>query len=160
VIDAKIVLDLLDNTPLFRGIPHSILAPLIKQSMQMSLNQGEQLLSPGILNEDVYVLISGQLSVHLTPSSATEPIAMLNAGDCVGEMSVLVDRKVSAYVTAATECQLLVIGYSAFWKLIKESNDAAQNVLNILVHRVRAGNALMADALLRNEIASRNISGS
>lgn len=160
MIDSKIVLGLLDNTPLFRGIPHSILTPLIKQSMQMSLNEGEQLLSPGVLNEDVYVLISGQLIVYLTPTSATEPIATLNAGDCVGEMSVLVDRKVSAYVAAAAECHLLVIGYSAFWKLIKESNDAAQNVLNILVHRVRAGNALMTDALLRNEIASRNISDS
>lgn len=160
MIDAKIVLGLLDNTPLFRGIPHSILAPLIKQSMQMTLMQEEQLLSPGMLNEDVYVLISGQLSVHLTPSSVHEPVATLNAGDCVGEMSVLVDRKVSAYVTAAAESQLLVIGYSAFWKLIKESNDAAQNVLHILVHRVRAGNALMTDALLRNELASRPTSES
>lgn len=160
MIDAKIVLSLLDNTPLFRGIPQSILAPLIKQSMQMSLMRGERLLSPGILNEDVYVLISGQLSVHLTPSSVNEPVATLKAGDCVGEMSVLVDRKVSAYVTAAEDSQLLVIGYSAFWKLIKESIDAAHNVLSILVHRIRAGNALMTDALLRNEIASRSNSDS
>ena len=156
MVDAKIVVGLLANTPLFRGIPHSILSPLIKKSVQISLKQGENLLTPGFLNEDVYVLISGQLTVHLTPSSVSEPIAILNAGDCVGEMSVLVDRKVSAYVTATAESQLLVIGYSAFWRLIKESNDAAHNVLNILVHRVRSGNALMADFLLRNETAARS----
>lgn len=154
MIDAKKVLELLDNTPLFRGIPHGILVPLIKESMQISLGQGEQLLSPGALNERVYILISGQLSVHLTPSSLSEPIAILKSGDCVGEMSVLVDRKVSAYVTASAESQLLVIGYSSFWRLIKESKDAALNVLNILVHRIRAGNEVMADALLRDEIAT------
>lgn len=155
MIDAQTILGSLEKSALFRGIPHSILSPLFKQSMQMSLRQGEQLLSPGVLNEHVYIIISGQLSVHLTPSSLDEPIAILNSGDCVGEMSVLVDRKVSAFVTANTDSQLLVIGYSAFWGLIKGSNDAALNMLNILVQRIRAGNEVMADALLRDEIVSR-----
>ena len=157
MIDAQTMIKLLDNTALFRGIPHSILAPLFKQSMQISLQKGEQLLSPGVLNEHVYIIISGQLSVHLTPSSLDEPIAILNPGDCVGEMSVLVDRKVSAYVTANTDSQLLAISYSSFWGLIKGSNDAALNMLNILVQRIRAGNEVMADALLRDEISPRQL---
>lgn len=153
MIDAQTLLGLLGNTALFRGIPHSTLAPLFKQAMQISLYKGELLLSPGVLNENVYVIISGQLSVHLSPSTQDEPIAILNPGDCVGEMSVLVDRKVSAYVIANADSELLVIGYSAFWGLIKGSNDAALNMLNILVHRIRAGNEVMADSLLREEIA-------
>lgn len=157
MINTQTLLALLDKTALFRGIPHSVLVPLIKQSMQITLQQGKQLLSPGVLNEYVFIIISGQLSVHLTPSTPGEPIAILNAGDCVGEMSVLVDRKVSAYVTAKTDCQLLAIGYSAFWSLIKGSNDAALNMLNILVQRIRSGNEVMADALLRDEIAPRQL---
>lgn len=157
MIDTRTLLALLDKTALFRGIPHSILAPLFKQSIQISLQQGKQLLTPGVLNEHVFIIISGQLSVHLTPSSLDDPIAILNPGDCVGEMSVLVDRKVSAYVTANTDSQLLVIGYSAFWGLIKGSNGAALNMLNILVQRIRAGNEVMADALLRDEIGPRQL---
>ena len=155
MIDAQTILALLDKSALLRGIPRSTLATLFKQSMQISLKQGEPLLSPGVLNEHVYIILSGQLSVHLTPSSQNAPIAILNQGDCVGEMSVLVDRKVSAYVTAYTDCELLAVGYSAFWGLIKGSNDAALNILNILVQRIRAGNEVMADSLLRDEIASR-----
>lgn len=155
MIDAQTILRLLEKTALFRGIPHSILSPLFKQSMQMSLQKGEQLLSPGVLNEHVYIIISGQLSVHLTPSSLVEPIAILNPGECVGEMSVLADRKVSAYVTANTDSQLLAISYSSFWGLIKGSNNAALNMLNILVQRIRTGNEVMADSLSRDEMASR-----
>jgi CRP-like cAMP-binding protein len=147
VIDVQTILALLENTALFRGISPSILGPLIKQSMQIELPQGKLLLSPGELNEHVYIILSGQLSVHLTPSTQDEPIAILNPGECVGEMSVLVDRKVSAYVMANTDCELLVISYSAFWGLIKGSNDAALNMINILVQRIRAGNEIMAETL-------------
>jgi hypothetical protein len=48
----------------------------------------------------------------------------------------------------------LAIGNSSFWGLIKGSNDAALNMLNILVQRIRTGNEVMADSLSRDEKAS------
>lgn len=151
MIDAPIILDLLDKSSLFRGIPPKVLAPIFKQAVQISLKRGEQLLSPGIINEHVYIIISGQLGVHLTLSNLDEPFTILNPGDCVGEMSVLVDSTVSAYVIANTDCQLLAIGYSSFWSLLKGSNDAALNMLNILVQRIRKGNEVIADTLLHHD---------
>ena len=151
VIEASTIIKLLEKSALFRGIPHKILAPLVKESMQISLTKGEQLLTPGIINEHVYIILSGQLSVHLSMANLDEPLAILNPGECVGEMSVLVDSKVSAYVVSRTNCQLLAIGYSAFWSLIKGSNDSARNMLNILVQRIRLGNEVIADSLLRHE---------
>lgn len=153
VIDALTILKLLDETPLFLGIPHKILAPIFRDSMQISLSKGELLLSPGVINEHVYIIISGQLSVHLSLSNLEETLAILNAGECVGEMSILVDSKVSAYVIAKTDCQLLAIGYSAFWSLIKGSNESARNMLNILVQRIRLGNEVIADSLLYQDKA-------
>jgi len=151
VIDVPTILKLLDNSTLFCGIPHKILAPVFKQSIQISLKQGERLLSPGIPNEHVYIIISGQLGVHLTLSNLDEPLAILNPGECVGEMSVLVDSSVSAYVIANTDCQLLAIGYSTFWMLIKGSNESARNMLNILVQRIRMGNETIADTLSQHD---------
>lgn len=151
MIDGQTAVELLGKSELFHGIPHSILSPLFKQSMQIPLQRGAQLLTPGVLNEYVYIIISGQLSVHLTPESMNDPIAILDPGDCVGEMSVLVDRKVSAYVTANTDSQLLAISYSSFWGLIKGSSDAAFNMLNILVQRIRMGNEIMTDSLSRDK---------
>jgi diguanylate cyclase (GGDEF)-like protein len=89
--------------------------------------------------------------VHLTLANLDEPLAVLNPGECVGEMSVLVDSDVSAYVLARIDCQLLAIGYSSFWALIKGSNDSARNMLNILVQRIRMGNEVIADTLLHHD---------
>jgi diguanylate cyclase (GGDEF)-like protein len=151
VNDASTIIKLLEKSPLFQDIPHKILAPIFKESMQISLTKGEQLLTPGIINEHVYIIISGQLSVHLTMANMDEPLAVLNPGECVGEMSVLVDSKVSAFVVAKTDCQLLAVGYSAFWSLIKGSNESARNMLDILVQRIRLGNEVIADTLLHHE---------
>lgn len=153
MIDTPKILELLENSPLFRGIPRRILSSLTKKSMQISLHQGQQLLSPGMTNEHVFIILTGQLSIHLTLSNQDEPIAILNPGECVGEMSVLVDRSVSAFAIANTDCQLLAIGYSSFWALIKDSNDAALNMLNILVKRIRTGNEVIADVLLHEDNA-------
>jgi len=151
LIDAPIIRELLDKSSLFRGIPPKVLDPIFKQSMQISLDRGEQLLTPGIRNEHVYVIVSGQMGVHLTLSNLDEPFAILKPGDCVGEMSVLVDSTVSAYVIASTPCKLLAIGNSSFWSLIKGSNESARNMLNILVQRIRVGNEMVAETLLHHD---------
>ena len=157
LIDTSTIITLLEKSTLFQDIPHKILAPLVKESMQISLTKREQLLTPGIINEHVYIIIAGQLSVHLMMANLDEPLAILNPGECVGEMSVLVDSKVSAFVVARTECQLLAIGYSAFWSLIKGSNDSARNMLNILVQRIRLGNEVIADTLLHHDKSPEKI---
>jgi diguanylate cyclase (GGDEF)-like protein len=128
-----------------------VLDPIFKQGIQISLDRGEQLLTPGVRNEHVYIIVSGKMGVHLTLSNLDEPFAILNPGDCVGEMSVLVDSTVSAYVIANTPCQLLAIGHSSFWALIKGSNESARNMLNILVQRIRMGNEVVAETLLHHE---------
>jgi len=44
---------------------------------------------------------------------------------------------VSAYVVAATDCNLLAIDHAAIWELINSSHAAAHNMLNILTRRIR-----------------------
>ena len=158
MINSPEVIHLIENASLFRGVSHGILDSLYRKSNLVSLKQGEKLLSPGTINEKVYILISGRLSVQATPSIVDEPIAMLTPGECVGEMSVLVDGMVSAYVIAISDCELLSMDYSSFWSLIDGSNEAARNMLNILVQRIRLGNEIMADSLLnQNPIADHDI---
>lgn len=158
VNDAPQILRLIETATLFRGVPRAIIEPVFRKAKQVSLKQGDWLLSPGKINEQVYIVLSGRLSVQISPASSAEPIAMLTAGECVGEMSVLVDGLVSAYVIAATNCDLLAIDYASFWGLIDGSNEVARNMLNILVHRVRLGNAIMADSLLhRNNFPDNDV---
>ena len=156
VTESPETLRLIENSALFHGIPREVLDPLFAKARRVTLTIGERLLSPGKINENVYILISGRLSVQVSPATSDKPIALLGPGECVGEMSVLVDGLVSAYVIASTHCELYAIDYAAFWSLIDGSSAAARNMLNVLVKRIRLGNEVMADSLLHHESLKGN----
>lgn len=151
VVDTSENLRLIENSKLLRGVPREVIQPLLDKAERIELRPGDRLLSPGKINENVYILLSGRLSVQVTPSTSEIPLAILNPGECVGEMSVLVDGLVSAHVIAIGECELLAIDYSTFWSLIDGSNEVARNMLNILVNRIRMGNEVVADGLMNDE---------
>lgn len=139
------VFRLVENASLFRGVPQEILEPLFRNARLLTLKPGEKLLARGSINEQVFVVVSGYLSVQASSSHFGQPIATLIPGECVGEMSVLVDSLVSADVIAATDCTLLAIDYAAFWSLINTSNEAMRNMFDILVRRIRLGNQSMTE---------------
>jgi len=158
VIESPEMLQLIQNSKLFQGVPAEVLEPLFSKARRVILKQGSILLAPGKINENVYVILSGRMSVQVTPSSSEKPLAIISRGECVGEMSVLVDGLVSAYVIAVSDCELYSIDYGSFWSLIDGSNEAARNMLNILVHRIRIGNESIADSFLyRDDPAESDI---
>jgi len=151
VINSPEILRLIARAPLFRDVPLETLRSLCAKAKLVSLLQGDKLLSLGKINEYIYIVISGRLSVKVSLSSLDEPIAMLAPGDCVGEMSVLVDGLATAHVIAATNCDLFAIDYTTFWHLIDDSNEVARNMLKILVQRIHMGNEIMANSILHRD---------
>lgn len=158
MINSPEIIQQIESASLFRDVPREFLDPLFSKGELVSLKRGERLLSPDRLNENVYIVLSGRLSVQVSPTLSEKPIAELSPGECVGEMSVLVDSMVSAYVIAMTDCVLFAIGYAPFWALVDGSNKAARNMLHILVHRIRLGNEVVADNILhRDSFPERNL---
>lgn len=147
---AQETLTLLETAPLFRGVSHKLLLKTLSQSRLVGLKKGERLLEPGQMNNHIYMILSGRLSVLLKENQA-EPVAMFGEGECVGEMSILGDGYASAFVIAATDCRLLAIDQSALWGLLDNSNEAARNMLGILSRRIRVGDQRAAENLERQQ---------
>ena len=139
------VLQLLETTPLFRAVPNKLLTANLSQSRLRTLKAGETLLVHGQSNDTVYIILSGRLSVKSRDSDA-EPITMLGVGECVGEMSILGESHVSAYVIAVTDCKLLAIDRHALWGLIDGSHTVAHNMLSILSKRIQLTDQVMAES--------------
>ncbi len=99
----------------------------------------------------MYLLLAGRLRVHLE-SPDSDPVALLEAGQSVGELS-LIDRKPrSAWVIAAETSRVLEIGKEVFWSLIRASHEVAINLLAILSERLRGNNsAVRASQHLQQE---------
>ena len=103
---------LLQGLELFDGVQPDDVQGLLQSCDRRDLAEGELLLSPREQNEHVFVVLSGRLDVHVG-SPDTPVLATMEAGACVGEMSIIEDRDPSAYVIAAEESHLLFIHQSA-----------------------------------------------
>ena len=136
----------LESAPLLCKVSSKLLVKSLSNAKLHTLNSGEVLLVPGQINDLLYIIISGRLSIQ-TKESDIEPIALLGEGECVGEMSILGDGHVSAYVIAAADCNLLAIDNDALWGLIDNSHVAAHNMLSILTSRIRVADQVMAESL-------------
>ena len=80
----------------------------------MDLDASELLLCPGNKNENVYMILSGELTVHVE-SIDTPLLATMEVGACVGEMFIIEDRDPSAFVLATQPTHLLVIHKNILW---------------------------------------------
>lgn len=125
----------------FRGESPDALEWLLDAAERRSLTAGTVLLEPGQVNRLLYILLSGVLEVRLERDG--DVISTLSRGDCAGEMSVLDSTHTSAWVSAATDCEMLVVDGVHLWTLITHSHTVAVNLLCILSERVRSDNQLI-----------------
>ena len=86
----------------------------------MDIEKGQLLLSPDRPNDSVYIVLSGQLQVHLG-SLDSPKIADLLPGACAGEMSLVEEKDPSAYVIATEDTHLMVVSHDLLWQMVDRS---------------------------------------
>ncbi len=136
---------LLEGLELFQGVCPGDVHELLQRCDRRDLAKGELLLSPGAKNENVFVVLSGSLNIHVG-SAETPILATMEMGACVGEMSIIEDRDPSAFVIAAEDTHMLVIHQSVLWQMVDASHEFAKNLLVVLSERVRSHNRVIADS--------------
>lgn len=129
---------------LFRGVDVPIVEPLLRDCDIRDLDAGGVLIEAGENNSHLYVLLSGRLGVHVG-SRGSEPIAVIEAGESVGEMSLIENQCASAHVVALEASRLLVIDEALMWLLADTSHAVSSNLLNTLARRLRYGNSVIHD---------------
>ena len=134
---------LLDSLLLFKGVYPDDIQAALQRCERRDLAAGGILLSPGEKNEHVFIVLSGSLNVHVGSPDAPV-LATMEAGDCVGEMSIIEDRDPSAYVIGAEASHLLAIHQSVLWDMVDSSHEFAKNLLVVLSKRVRSHNRVIA----------------
>ncbi|PIE52235.1 diguanylate cyclase [Candidatus Fermentibacteria bacterium] len=101
------------------------------------LGRNEVLLSAGQSNRKLYIILSGTFTVHLD-SPKSDPVAILDSGETVGELSVIDDSPASAFVVSTCESRVLEVDEKSFWNLINSSSEFAGNMLHLLAYRMRS----------------------
>lgn len=139
----------LETSALFRSMSLEDLADQLANCPIKHVQPGDVLLQPEQENEWIYVLLDGELGVHLHDAKAPAQVR-LKVGDCVGEMSLVDGQTVSAWVIAAGMSRLLAIPHSMVWSLVESSHGVARNLLAVLSGRVRHNNLTLVAAQTRS----------
>jgi len=133
---------------LFRDIPRNIVQELLESCPVREFATEATVLTPGQTNEHIYMLLAGRLRVHLDAVDSANPI-VIEVGGCIGELSIIDGKPVSAYVVAEKGSRLLTIPQEAFWARILPNPGVARNLLRVLTERMRRNNDAVLEGMRR-----------
>ena len=131
----------LENSLLLKDVDLNSIQGLLNASPLIELDRLELLIRAEKSNRFIYLLLAGQLRIHIKLTH--DPIAMIEPGEFVGEISVLDGQETTAYVIANTDCRLLALEDKAVWTLIHTCPTVARNLLFVVSKRLRGGTSLL-----------------
>ncbi|MCC6474562.1 MAG: SpoIIE family protein phosphatase [Burkholderiales bacterium] len=124
------------------GVPYHLVEDVLARCSVRNLNKGDVLLAPGQMNDCMHLLQEGQLRIHLDSPDSGDFIPVQPV-DCIGELSILDGKPVSAYVVAHEPSRVLAIHESVFWEVLLPIPEVAKNLFRVLSERMRLNNELI-----------------
>lgn len=128
------------DCPLFRAVPPDYLREMLDYFREETIPKGRVLISKGEPNLDLFVILSGELSVD----DGLIHITTLGPGEICGEMSYLAGNVTGASVSAITETVLVAIGGEYFSKIIEQSPSVQLFMAQLLAGRLARANSARA----------------
>lgn len=114
--------------------------------IEQRLTKGEVLFSEGEPGDKLYVIESGKLKLGHTASDGRESIiAVLGAGEMLGELSLFDPGPRTATAVAVTPSKVLFMGHEALLPWLVGRPDLAVALLAALARRLRRTNEALAD---------------
>ena len=139
---------------LFRGLAPEELERLAALLRERSFPAGTNVISAEEPGGGAYVILSGTAKVYVTHTDGTQVIlAILGAGEIIGEMSVADSLGRSASVLTLEDSTLLWMDREAFLSSMEEMPAIARNLIGILSRRLR-----LADTHVRS-LAALDVHG-
>lgn len=137
---------LADSVQLFSGLSRPDLAALLSLARTTAVKSRQTVCGRGEPGDALYALIAGKLKVTAESGDGRELIlAILDAGETFGEMSLLDGKPRCANVIAVQDSELLVIRREDFLRFLEQHPKVAIELLAILTQRLRGMDDMMGD---------------
>ncbi|MDH4142772.1 MAG: cyclic nucleotide-binding domain-containing protein [Chloroflexota bacterium] len=125
-------LDLLRTIPLFSALGKKEIARLGQLMDQIDVPAGRVLMRQGDIGHEMFVIISGKLTVERDGSLVAER----GPGSVVGEIALLAEMPRTATVTVVEPAQVFAMGHREFHALMDEMPSVRTSVLEVLAGRL------------------------
>ncbi len=135
--EEKNLLTLISDFPLVRTLPENQLKRFISCLDQRTVEAGMYLIQKGKVNQNIYILMSGEVSVE----DDMVKISTLKKGDVCGEMSYFGNNIASSSIRATETTKVLSISGEDFGRLLKEVASVQLFMAKLLAERLANANA-------------------
>lgn len=140
--------ELIAKHTLFNSVSKHLLEPLTAGGEIRHYAPGEVLLEPGLENTNLYLLLEGQLKVHLDRIDSDDSF-LIKPEECAGEISVVDNKPPSAFVVVDKPSLILVLPEELLWEKLIQVPQVAKNFMRMFADRFRATNLAMQKALAK-----------
>ena len=130
--------NLLARIPFFTDLPNDELDRLQSELEVVNLKAGEILLREGERGEHLYIIVSGELEILMSPGEENELILnIIHEGEYIGEMSLLQPDGVRTTSSRAhTDVVLLSMSRAQFRDLLNRHPELAKSMISVLSQRL------------------------
>jgi CRP/FNR family cyclic AMP-dependent transcriptional regulator len=129
----KLQLESLKNVPLFNACSKKELEKVAKAADEITMTEGSLIIDQGQTGREAFIILSGDVTIK----RSGRKIAVLGAGDVVGELSLLDHGPRTASAICATDCTLLVIDQRRFISVLDDVPSIAHKLMGVLASRIR-----------------------
>ena len=127
----------LRQTELFRDLDTPTLQLIVQQLTEHTYDAGQVVFREGDAGDRFFLLLSGAMQVCVERNNTTITYAILQPGECFGEMALIEDTARSATVRAQTPARCYTLSKQDFLDLIQRYPHVALEVMRNLSRRLR-----------------------
>jgi CRP-like cAMP-binding protein len=132
-------LDLIRRVPLFSMLTNEQARAVADGVVKRRYRRGELVVEQGKKSNALFIMLNGRARVLTADSRGREVIlAVLEAGDYVGEMSLIDNQPHSASVRCEVQCDMLILGRAEFARCLPENSSLSYAIMRGLVTRLRS----------------------
>jgi CRP-like cAMP-binding protein len=140
------VQDRLRTAALFAALDDDAAAALRASMVELRLAKGDVLFAEGEPGEKLFLIETGKIKLgHASPDGRESIIAVLGAGEMLGELSLFDPGPRTATATAVTATKVLTMSHEALLPWLVGRPDLAVSLLAALARRLRRTNEALAD---------------
>ncbi|HZK04621.1 MAG TPA: Crp/Fnr family transcriptional regulator [Actinomycetaceae bacterium] len=137
---------LIANVPLFEALSEEDQKELSSIMEEVTFRRGEKLFSEGDRGDRLYLLVDGKVKLgHASSDGRENLIAVLGAGEMIGELTLFDPGPRSTTATAVAPTTMMELDHEAMMEFLDTRPELAKHMLKALSQRLRRTNDQLAD---------------
>ncbi len=156
---SKLLVQVLRKIPIFKGLSPSRVKSILGLCVHKSYKLGSQICRSNSPSDEMYILISGQLSIVTGEGIRVATIFPVTT---VGEMGVITGEPRSATVEASKQSNIFVVRKAAFDGMLSDDGDMRatvyKNIIDVLSVKLNNDNVRLRDHQLEKNDLEKQVS--